>query len=163
MPPTTCIWYPVGFALEKMTNYVFNPPRIYIIIQTSTKSPITIPFPDWWLLAYLTIPCISDYHHLNLFWMYSVAFENGNEGAPWRRDAGCSCSPYCCPACCELILAFSPLLSFIPLNWCFYESIVITPKHIITLVTTLSLSRFSSATSPLVCSASTHSYSSSSP
>lgn len=122
---------------------------------------IIIPFPDWWLLAYLAIPSISDHHHLNLFWIYSVAFENGDEGAAWRREAGCSCSLYCSLALCQLILAFSPLLSFLPLNWCFHEAIVITPKHINTLVTMLSLRGSSSAISPPVFSASAHSHSSS--
>lgn len=87
-----------------MTKYGFAVSRTYVSMQISAKSPIIIPFPGWWLLTYLAISCFSDHHHLNLLWIYSVACENG---APWRREAGCSCSLHCSLALCKLILAFS--------------------------------------------------------
>lgn len=112
MPPTTCTGYPVVLALEKMANYGYGVSRIHVSMQTTAKSPIIIPFPGAWLLIYLAISCFSDHHHLNLFWIYRVICENGDEGAPWRREAGCSCSLHCSLALYKLIPAFPFIVLF---------------------------------------------------
>lgn len=52
------------------------------------------PFPGWWVLVFIAIPCTSNHHHLDLSQIYSVAFQNGDAGASHAREVGCSCFLY---------------------------------------------------------------------